>query len=250
MATEEFKYLMREFKRLLKSQGLTYSDLSERSGIPVSTVKKTLSGRDASFGKLWRLCEAAGITLLDLATVAARYGIRSYCLTLEQESVLAEDPRLLMIFRILETKEKPSAVRTRCGLSVAAFTLVLKKLEKAGLIERMSGDQVRLLTPGNHIEWRTDGPIFKRYAGRQVLALVDHVINSRLPNENYRYATLQKLSRESYQELLTRISLLHREFLDRSRVESVMTPHSELTPVTWLMAGLPISTPAWEDLRR
>ena len=66
MSEFDFAAVMRAIKTILKVKKMTYRDLAEILEMSESGVKKILSAKDGSFGRVLQMCRALDVSLDDL----------------------------------------------------------------------------------------------------------------------------------------------------------------------------------------
>ena len=153
----------RALKRLLKARGLKYVDVARALDLSEATVKRQLSRGPIELERLDRLCEWLEIDLFELARLARRAAQAAPQLTLAQETALAAEPRLLMVFHLLCNDWNVAAIRAEFGLSAPQTVKLLTQLDRLALIDLLPGDEVRLRVPRD-VHWRNPGPVRQRYA--------------------------------------------------------------------------------------
>jgi transcriptional regulator with XRE-family HTH domain len=63
--------ILAALKRALKARGMTYRDLAKALSMSESGVKKWLTSKDCSLGRVLAACEAIGVSLEDLLRESA-----------------------------------------------------------------------------------------------------------------------------------------------------------------------------------
>ena len=154
--------LIQALKQVLKGRGVTYSELARRLGISESSVKRLLSRGGLTMERLEQICGCLDTDFLELAKRMQREQAEPRDLTLKQEEALAEDSQLLAIAYHLINGWTPSRLRKTYGMSEAALTGPLVKLDRLGLIDLMPGGEVKVKVARN-LKWRPDGPLHRRY---------------------------------------------------------------------------------------
>lgn len=149
-------------KRSLKARGITYRDLAKPVGLSEASVKRIFAEKSFSLSRLEQICTAAGLSISEVARMAAQQTAGDQQLTQEQEATLASDTRLLACFHLLLNGRRASAIAMELALSERELRRVLLKLDAAKLIELQPKMKVRLRT-SNVIAWRTNGPVRRLY---------------------------------------------------------------------------------------
>jgi ParB-like chromosome segregation protein Spo0J len=194
-------------KRAVHARGMTYAALGGALRLSEASVKRMFSRGTFT---LARIEQILGVLELDLHEVArmSRASNGAGLLSLEQETALAQDERLLSIFYLMVNEWTFSEVLEAFAVSRTELTIAFARLEKVGLIEWGAGDRARLLVPKD-FRWRTGGPAKKMYARR----VMDEFLHSRFdsPLELMRWES-REMSAESAAILKERLERLAVEF--------------------------------------
>jgi hypothetical protein len=160
-------------KRAVHARGMTYAALGGALRLSEASVKRMFSRGTFT---LARIEQILGVLELDLHEVArmCRASDSASLLTLEQETALAKDERLLSIFWLVVNEWTFGEILEGFAISRTELTVAFAKLEKAGFIEWASGDRARLLVPKD-FQWRDGGPAKRAYSRR----VMDEFLGSR-----------------------------------------------------------------------
>jgi DNA-binding Xre family transcriptional regulator len=222
-------------KRTLKSRGMTYRDLSKRVGLSEASVKRVFAEERFTLQRLEGICSAIGLTLGELIRMASNdEGSNSEYLSLEQEQLLASNPRLLACFYLLLNGHVTGEVLERMNLNERDLRLLLVKLDTAKLLELLPKLKVRLRV-GPVISWRMDGPVYRLYE-RQVKA--EFLQSEFRGASNALHFRSAELSEASAQILLRKLNRLAEEFADYTALD-VHRKASEKRSVAMLLAFRP-----------
>lgn len=198
-------------KRTLKTRGITYRDLAQKVGLSEASIKRVFAEETFTLQRLEKICSAVGLSVGELVRMssdgsepAAQY------LSLEQEELLAADPRLLATFYLLLNGRSSAEIQTRLELNDRELRSLYVKLDAEKLIELLPGLKTRLRV-GPVIAWRSDGPVRRNYE-RQVKA---EFLQSDFQgvDEALHFHTAE-LSEASVQLLFRKLEQLAREFAD------------------------------------
>jgi len=163
----QFPLLIEALKAQLKAQGLRQSDVAERLGVGLATVKRWLAGDALTTQRLEDLCDLAKISLIELIEAAAREPAdKIAAFSPSQERALAEDPQLFFVFFSLLNGWPREDCERELALPSGRMDTLLKRLARLGLIDILPGGRVRLLTV-REVAWRRDGPLSKNFAARR-----------------------------------------------------------------------------------
>jgi transcriptional regulator with XRE-family HTH domain len=143
---DETKQLLDMLKRLFKAAGLRYADIAARLHVSEGSVKRYLNQTGLTVEVLYRLCEAADVTLSELTKLAAEENVQAPPVaTPEQESLLAADITLSMTFFLLARGWRPAQIAREFNLNDAALTYYLTRLDRIGMIALFPRNRVRVL---------------------------------------------------------------------------------------------------------
>ncbi len=154
-------------KRQLKARGMTYADLAHAIGLSEPTVKRQLSRGGITLERLERICDALDTDFHELARTAGRDRPLPMRLDMAQETALAADPRLLLVFHLLCNDWSAAEIQSRHGIAPHDMTLLLARLDRHGLIELQPDNRVRLRI-SRRFSWRRNGPVLRRHGARAI----------------------------------------------------------------------------------
>ena len=231
-------------KRAVHARGLTYAALGGSLQLSEATVKRMFSRGTFT---LARIEQILGVLELDLHDVArmCRAGNGADVLTLEQETALAKDERLLSVFYLVVNEWSFAEILEAFAVSRTELTVAFAKLEKARLIEWKAGDRARLLV-SKDFRWRTGGPAKKAYARR----VMDEFLHSRFdsPLESMRWES-REMSAESAAVMKDRLEKLAVEFNQLADADAALPPQRRVG-VALLAACRPWHFSVLNTLRR
>lgn len=231
-------------KKAVHARGLTYAALGDALRLSEATVKRMFSRGTFT---LARIEQILGVLQLDLHDVArmCRAGNGADVLTLEQETALARDERLLSIFYLVVNEWSFAEILEAFAVSRTELTVAFAKLEKVRLIEWKAGDAARLLVTKD-FRWRTGGPAKKAYARR----VMDEFLHSRFesPLESMRWES-REMSAESAAVMKERLEKLAVEFNQLADADAALPPERRVG-VALLAACRPWHFSVLNTLRR
>jgi hypothetical protein len=231
-------------KRAVHARGMTYAALGGALRLSEASVKRMFSRGTFT---LARIEQILGVLELDLHEIArmCRASDSASQLTIEQETALAKDERLLSIFWLVVNDWTFGEILDGFAISRTELTVAFAKLEKVALIEWASGDRARLLVPKD-FQWRDAGPAKRAYSRR----VLDEFLGSRFdaPLELMRFASRQ-MSAESAAILRERLAKLVDEFNKLAEADSSM-PCQRRVGVALLAACRPWQFSVLNTLRR
>lgn len=159
-------------KKLLRARGFTYAQLARRLGLSEPTVKRMFSRGTFTLARLEQILRVLDLELVDLARASRAGAERAAALSLEQETALARDARLLSVFWLLLNDWTFEEILQDFAVSRAELTLAFARLARVGLIDWGPRERARLAVPRD-FQWRPGGPVKKAYGARVMQEFLD-----------------------------------------------------------------------------
>src|SRR5690606_35569102 len=88
-------------KKILKGRKLSLAELAQKTGIPLSTLKKNLSGSDCSFSRIVEICGALDVGIEDLLTTMQGQAAQDVEFSKQQAEAFLADRELFHVFWLL-----------------------------------------------------------------------------------------------------------------------------------------------------
>jgi DNA-binding Xre family transcriptional regulator len=210
--------LINTLKKCLKVKGLTYRQLGEAINLSEASIKRLFSEQSFSLKRLEEICNLLDLNFYDLAKISADAETGPSVLTFHQETVLAENPKLLVFFYLLLNGRSPKSITEDYKVSEAESLQFLLELDKLKLIELHPDDKVRLLIQKNII-WRKEGPIREKYER----LIKEEFLNAPYDQaeERLRFET-GKLSDGSQSVMLKKINRLFKEYIELTEIDKAL----------------------------
>jgi transcriptional regulator with XRE-family HTH domain len=146
-------------KQLLRARGLRYAELGHRLGVSPSTVKRWLAGNRMTLDVADDLCRLAGLSFEEVVALSNRdHDGRQARLSLEQETELARDYRLALVFYLLLNGWGPQEIQGEFDIPETVMVGHLTRLDRLRVLDLLPGNRVRLLVRAD-LDWRRDGPL-------------------------------------------------------------------------------------------
>jgi len=226
--------LVDALKRSLRSRGLTYGALARELRLSEASVKRMFSRGTFTLSRIEQILAVLDLELDEVARMSRSAEAQARELSLEQESALAKDERLLSVFWLLQNDWRFAEVVDAFAISRAELTGACARLEKLGLIDWRPGDRVRLKV-AKDFAWRAGGPVKKVY-GRRVM---QEFLQGRFeaPLELLRFES-RVLSPESAMVLKRRLERLARDFNEFAEADA-SAPSARKVSVALLAACRP-----------
>jgi len=219
---QESQVLTATLKRCLHASSLTYSDVAAALDLSEASVKRVFSEGTFTVQRLERICAMMDMRIGDLCRLADKlHSELSTTLSMEQETALVESPVLLRYFYRLLSGWETDAINQEQGLNEHKATRLLAQLDRLGMIELQPRNKVRMRV-GPHIAWRTDGPLWQRYADA-VQADFMNPGGFRGADASFHFET-GELSAGSLDIVSRKLARLAREFLELVELDSTLQP--------------------------
>lgn len=154
--------LLSALKRLLRQRGIRYADLARALDLSEPSIKRMFASGRVELRRLERICEVLDLDFFELARMARGMADARGQLSLRQETALAEDPQLLVVFHLACNQWAVADMRAEFGLDEAAMVRLLARLDRLQLIELLPGNRIRLRISRDFM-WRHDGPVLARH---------------------------------------------------------------------------------------
>ncbi len=210
--------LVNTLKKCLKAKGMTYQQVARALGLSEASVKRLFSEQSFSLKRLEEISNLLDLSFYDLAKLSTNSESGPNVLTLEQEIILSENPKLLIFSYLLLTGREPDSIVRDYKISETESLQFLLELDRLKLVELHSDNRVRLLTQKN-ISWRKDGPIAKTYESR----VRQEFMNAAFDQVDERLAfDTGKLSDGSRSVMLKKIDRLLKEYYELTEIDKAL----------------------------
>jgi DNA-binding Xre family transcriptional regulator len=145
-------------KRVLKSRGKTYSDLAQALHLSEASIKRLFSDKSFTLHRLDEICQWLELDFFELARIARGESMATAEMTLKQEQVLADDLQLLGLFYLVRNNWQLHDIVQDYEISEPACIRLLIRLDRAGLIELLPDNRIRLRV-SRQVKHQPYGPI-------------------------------------------------------------------------------------------
>lgn len=153
------KQLVIVLKALLKAHGLKYKDLAIEFELSEPSIKRMINAGNLTLSQMQRLADMFGMSVVELLQKVENSTPKLKELTLEQETILVEDKRLLLIAFCAVNHWSINEIREVYNFTEAQCIHYLIKLHHMNLLELLPNNRIKLLVEHN-FEWRKNGPIW------------------------------------------------------------------------------------------
>lgn len=202
-------------KRALKAKNVLYRDLAKTLDLSESSVKRILSNKSLSLDRLEEICRVADLSFADIVKSAhLEEDQQSVVLSDEQERALAENPRLLHYFMMLQDGKTAQKMEREYDIQSGESKKYLFQLDRLNLIELHPRDKVKIKRPG-FLRFRRDGPM-----GRALFEQTKaSYLNYDFKTEDYIRFSMMKISPSTLAKYRARLDRLVIEMQEESRFE-------------------------------
>ena len=232
-------------KRCLRARGMTYAALGRELRLSEASVKRLFSRHTFTLSRMADILRVLELDLAELARMTRGAQGQDAELSLDQETLLASDERLLSVFWLLLNGWRFADIIEAFVITRAELTLALAKFERARLIDWDTGERVRLRVAKEFV-WRAGGPVKKAYG----LRVTAEFLRSRFsgPLEMLRFEA-RDLSSASAAMLRRRLERVAAEFNELAEVDCGL-PARRREGIGLLIACRPWAFSAMNALKR
>src|SRR5256885_6796999 len=153
-------------KKCLRARGMTYAALARELRISEASVKRMFSRSSFTLSRIEEILAALDLDLHEVARMSLASAAGPTELTLDQETALAKDERLISVFWLVLNGWRYEQVAEAFSISRAELTLVFARLDRLKLIEWGKGERARLRV-AKDFQWRAGGPGEEGYGRRR-----------------------------------------------------------------------------------
>lgn len=145
------EYLLAALRGIIKAKGLTYRELADRLGVPLSTFKRHMYSPNITLEKLLDYCQEADTTLEELQKLAIKlqHDNDSF-FSQTQDEVFYRFPQLYDFYRELRhlrNQDSYAYMRKKYGLDKTSIYAYLRALEMLGLVKLAEDNKIQLIGP-------------------------------------------------------------------------------------------------------
>ncbi len=208
--------LLDTLKKQLRVHGKTYRDLAAHLQMSEANVKSMFSKERITLSRLEAICQLIDLDLTDLIRIYEDGRRQITHLTLEQESELAANVKLLLAAVCVRNQMTYQEILGEYDYTEHELTQILAKLDKLKIIDLLPGNRIKLRITTD-FRWLARGPIdefFEQQIKRQFL-------NSKFLNDqDQKLFLFGLLSEQSIQSLNKKITDLAQEVSEMHRQDA------------------------------
>lgn len=236
MMSSDYSEVCRKFKSLLKERGITYRELAQKVALSESAIKKILTGKDSSYGRLFEISRALGVELGEVLMSLQQEGPRQERFTAEQEQFFSKNLRIFLFYwKLVVENLSVEEIQAEFSLTKADSFQILRRLDQLGLLRLDEKEKVHFKRP-KLSTWVGRGPLTDKVQSQWSKELIDDVLEldpfQRQAGLILRYT---KMSERTLQEFMAAMQELELIFLRRAKREGVLGERN-LKDVRFVMA--------------
>jgi transcriptional regulator with XRE-family HTH domain len=122
-------------KKCLRAHGMTYAALARELRISEASVKRMFSRGSFTLSRIEEILAALDLDLHEVARMSLASGAGPAELTLDQETALAKDERLISVFWLVLNGWRYEQIAEAFSISRSELTLAFARLDRLRLIE-------------------------------------------------------------------------------------------------------------------
>jgi Cro/C1-type helix-turn-helix DNA-binding protein len=154
--------LIAVLKAELKVAGVTYAELGRQLGLAESSVKRMFAKGDMPLARIDEICHVLKTDFADMARKVADAQPQRHELTLEQETAVVADRKLLLLAICCLSHWTFEQIVSTYEYSEAEVVMGLVQLDKLGIIELKPMNTYRLHL-SKTFRWRPRGPVMQYF---------------------------------------------------------------------------------------
>lgn len=207
-------------KQALREHGLTYADVAAHIDLSEASVKRMFAQERFSLERLEAVAGLMELELGELVQKAEAMDPLPRELTIDQEQSLVQRPEMLMVLYLLLNNYDLDRIVAEYRIERPQGVLILRELERLGVLEHRPGDRIRLLVSRN-LSWRRDGPIREFIDGRVLREFLGGDFDG--ASESYHFVS-GLVTPEGLERLQGEIERLIRRFNEQIQGDSERSP--------------------------
>jgi DNA-binding Xre family transcriptional regulator len=232
-------------KQELRKQGINYRQVAQTLDLSEASVKRLFAEYSFTLARLGQICELLHLEVSDLIHQMERNVDLTHQLTLEQETELVADIKLLLMAHFLMNKLQFTEIIEIYDISETEGIRLLAKLDRMKIIELLPGNRVRLMISKN-FTLLPGGPI-QRFYEKVVQSEFFH--SSFGADGEFRIYVSGMFSRDANAEIIRKIKRLA-EDAHELREDSESLSLNERFGCSLIMAIRPWEVNVFDQLRR
>jgi transcriptional regulator with XRE-family HTH domain len=147
-------------KAELRRAGITYAQLAQAMGMAESSIKRIFAKGDMSLSRIDEVLAVLKMDFAELARLVAQASPLRQEMTMEQESAVVRDPKLLLTAICALSQWTLEQIVQTYTLSRPQAVACLLALDRLGFLELRANNRYRLKIDKT-FRWRPDGPVMR-----------------------------------------------------------------------------------------
>lgn len=239
------KLIVETLKKELRKQGINYRQVAQTLELSEASVKRLFAENSFTLERIGQVCELLHLEISDLIYQMEKNIELTEQLTLEQETELVSDIKLLLMAHFLMNKLEFSEIIDIYDISETEGIRLLARLDRMKIIELQPGNRVRLMI-SKHFKHIPGGPI-QRFYERNLQSEFFH--SSFDQDGEFRVYVSGMFSRDANSEIIRKIKRLA-EDAQELRDDSDNLPLEERFGCSLIMAIRSWEPEIFDKLRR
>ncbi|MEO9943638.1 helix-turn-helix transcriptional regulator [Paraglaciecola sp.] len=232
-------------KSLLRQQHITYKDIAARLDMSEANIKRIFSTQSFTLQRLEQICDVLNMTMADLFALTQKQVQQISQLTVEQESELLADPKLLLIAVCVRDAWKFDEIVNYYDIDKLECIRLLARLDKLKIIDLLPNNHFKSLI-AQDFRWIPGGPL-ERFMEQEVL------VKFMAPKQNeqwlFRFYLRGRYSQSSIDIIQRKLNQLTKEAAALNLEDSDL-PLNKRQHIGLLMAMRPWEPSLFENMRR
>jgi DNA-binding Xre family transcriptional regulator len=239
------RHIVETLKQELRKQGVTYRQVAKALDLSEASIKRLFAENAFTLSRLEQICEMLHLEIADLIHQMEKDIELTHQLTLEQETELVSDVKLLMMAHFLMNKLEFSEIIDLYDISETEGIRLLARLDRMKIIELQPGNRVKLMV-SKHFQLLPGGPIQRFY---EKVVQTEFFNSSFSRSGEFRIYVSGMFSRNANAEIIRKIKRLAEDAHDL-RDDSDSLPLNERFGCSLIMAIRPWEVKVFDALRR
>ena len=208
--------LISAVKLQLKANNITYSDLAEDLAMSEANIKRMFSQKKINLDRLELICNRLNLDFLELVQLAQQQKSKISELTLEQETQLIADKKLLLIAQLCLSGWSYQDMLDRYNLTEVELTKCLTTLDKINFIELLPFNQIRKKV-STRFAWQPGGPVQQFFAKHIQNEFFQSTFNQKTEKIVFISGMLSDQSNLRIQKLMEELAQEYRAYLRQDK---------------------------------
>ena len=239
------KLIIETLKQELRKRGINYKKVAQKLELSEASVKRLFAEYSFTLDRISLICELLNFEISDLIHEMEKNVELTQQLTLEQETELMSDMKLLLMAHFLLNKLTFEEIISIYDISRTEGIRLLAKLDRMKLIELLPGNRIKLMI-AKDFSFIPGGPIQQFYEKIVQHEFFDASFDG---NGEFRIYVSGFFSRAANAEIIRKIKSLARD-AHQLRQDSDELPLNERFGSSLIMAIRPWEVKVFDELRR